>query len=236
MRETCFSKIPSFYIKNGSSDFLNKQRNLFDILDSAEKEKKSCDNSCNDSMDIDVNKSSSRRQRKITKQFRGQESLFNKPLSLPPRFKKRNKVPDFQRNPHKWTKYSLGDVTQNEMSNETNTAAAMSFLRDIEIQKLKTRVKMEVDDSNDCKSKPVCTNGHLFNLPTIKREIKKDCEPTLENSSETPKSVFKGTKFVMAEYVVGQNKKQCKKINKKNDNVEKGKEIFLNHIHEYEDE
>lgn len=221
--------VPSFFIKSGNSGFLDRQKNLFDILDCAEKEKNSSANSSNEQMEVEVNKSQ-KRQRRITKQFRGKESLFNEPVDLPLRFRKRNKIPDFQRNPHKWIKYSLGDITQADMSNETNTAAAMLFLRDIESRKSESKIKLENDDND---SKMYLSHLHQFHLPG-KSQLG-NVNNSLEEIPNTTKSFFKNTKFVMAEYVVGRDKRPVKKI-KKEISGERGKEVFLNHIHEYEDE
>ncbi|KAK6645584.1 hypothetical protein RUM43_001864 [Polyplax serrata] len=220
--------VPSFLIKNGSTDFLNKQRNLFDVLDSAEKEKTQSANSSIECMDVDVNKPSKVR-RKLTKQFKGKDSLFNKPVELPPRFRRRSRVPDYQRNPHKWTKYSLGDVTQDDMSNASNTAAALSFLKEVKRQKSNKEV-------NDEKKETVSESASDAHLHTFNRPNRKSKEShIIEEVQPSPGSYFRNSKYIMSEYVVGQEKKPTK-VKKKNVGSEKGKEIFLNHIHEYEDE
>lgn len=202
------------------------------MLDSAAKEAGATVNNDTELMEVDIS-NSHKRQRKMTKSFKGKESLFNKPMELPQRFKKINRIPDYQKNPHKWTKYSLADISQDDMSNESNTAAAMSFLRDVKRKKIKLDAKSEMC-SEAAKDKPFKSNLHEFSLPS-KMEVNKIKEVDIEHEEDSNKPVFKGSKLIMAEYVVGKVKKPEKTVKKKTPG-EKSKEVFLNHIHEYEDE
>jgi hypothetical protein len=64
------------------------------------------------------------------KQNRSEEFKFKAPLSAP--IKRTNsgrpKLPDHVLNPQKWTKYSLEDVDESQMSSSANYNAAMHFL------------------------------------------------------------------------------------------------------------
>lgn len=226
---------PAFLIKSGSSDFLNKQKNIFDLLSVAEKEQDVHRRTHDEYMEIEEDVSK-KRKRKETKQFRGKESLFKEPQEPAPRFRRSSKIPDYQRNPHRWVKYSLGDVTQDDMSNASNTAAALDFLKTIKAEKRKINDdKMDEDES--CQ-KESSSSEVKFNAPK-KMQFKKAnfgevCEAVVDNNEED-KPVFKSSKWIMPEYVVGQAKKTNKKKEKKKP-IEKGKQLHLDHLQDYEDE
>ncbi|XP_067004772.2 U5 small nuclear ribonucleoprotein TSSC4 [Anabrus simplex] len=226
---------PKFFIKSGDMGFLNRQRDIFHLLNAAEKEKnerQSLEGTDSESaaicspehevMDVcepPVGMRPRKRLRAETKQFRGKESIFKRPEAPPPRFNVRN-IPDYRRNPQKWTKYSLGDVSQEDMSEKSNTAAALSFLRELEARK--SVEPMEEDHKS-----------HIIFKPTKKVAVEDGI-----SSSDAAKSSFRSTKLIMPEYVVGQEKKKAKKNVKKlpSENDKSSKSIKLSHLEEEEED
>lgn len=206
------------------SNFSDRQKNLFDQLKKAEDVNKPRLSSPVIPMDIDVNatnnRNSNKRKRSETKYFQGKESIFKRPeepLSkcLPPR-----RIPDFRKNPHKWTKYSLDDVPNEDTSDRGNTAAALSFLREMEER------KQSENDAIEDAPEPIANTKVQFNKSALLQRKKKDEE----------KLSFKGTKIVMPEYVVGQVKKSTKKaVSAKSQSKSDIKEIKLDHLNEEED-
>lgn len=118
-----------------------------------------------------------------------------------------------QLNPDKWKKYSLDDA---DISDRTNTSAAFAFLAEIERRK-----DAEQDDAMDTDDHP--SGKIVFKKRTNANErkpsfnhsasLRKDVEHTSNVSDE--KSILKGSKVVMPEYVIGQkvSKKTKKKLN-----------------------
>ena len=105
-------------------------------------------------------------------------------------------VPDFKKNPDKWTKYSLEDV--DNVTERSNTAAALQFLQTIKEK------KMDVDE-------PVADLSQklVFKRPT-KKTPRPDNDPISEVSTSdiselepSAKPTFVGSKQVLPEYVVG---------------------------------
>lgn len=144
-----------------------------------------------------------------------------------------NKTPDFIANPHKWTKYSLASVTESDMSERSNTNAALSFLND-----LKKRRSVENDSVNvDC-SELVPDGENKIEKILFKKKTTKSTESSDHStSSDDNKEQFVGTKCVMPEYIIGQKLKKVKnadvaKIQEKKHN----KEIALNHLFEEEED
>lgn len=79
-----------------------------------------------------------------TSSYKGEESMFKRPMPklrrsshVPRKFQKVNKIqtPDHKQNPHKWIKYNLSATS--EVTDKSNTAAAFSFLRELEERKRK---------------------------------------------------------------------------------------------------
>ncbi|KAJ9594997.1 hypothetical protein L9F63_013719 [Diploptera punctata] len=233
---------PTFYIKGGDMGFADRQKNIFDLLTVAEKEKNErqskpdvemeCENSgkSNDNTVI-----SRKRSRSQMKQFRGKESIFKKPDVQPYRFKDKDNIPDHRKNPHKWIKYSLADVSQDDMSDRSNTAAALSFLK--EMEQRKESIEMQVE---------ILPSEITFKQPRNKSKLLVHHDSTVnivaESSNmidEDEKPSFRSTKLVMPEYVVGMTKKKEKKKSQKCDRLLKNETvtsgITLHHLIE-EDE
>ncbi|GLV42294.1 uncharacterized protein CBL_03031 [Carabus blaptoides fortunei] len=207
------------------TNFNDRQKSLFDQLKQAEDTNKNRIIANETPMDMTtLTTGSNKRKRsetKETKYLQGRESIFKRPEQPLSKCLPRRHVPDFKKNPHKWTKYSLDDVPNEDTSEQGNTNAALSFLREIEERK-KSQLE-DIDADDNVKSKP------RFNTSVMVRNKK--------NTDDDEKLSFKGTKIVMPEYIVGQKKKPTKKIvTTKNESKAKLKEIKLAHLDEYEDD
>lgn len=208
---------PTFFVKGGDVGFADRQKNIFGKLTVAEKERnerqqEAYQSPSNDILSTGNCVTSLKRGRSEMKQFRGKESIFKRPDAPPPRLKTRD-VPDHHRNPHKWIKYSLGDVSQEDMSDRSNTAAALAFLK--EMQERKRLQVMEADDSAPVqitfkqpknKPKPISKLG----APVCLVSGMTSGESTTGEDIITRPS-FRSSKLIMPEYVVGMTKKKDKK-------------------------
>jgi hypothetical protein len=235
---------PTFFIKGGDVGFADRQKRIFNILTVEEKNRNERQDESdhhsqdNNALSVTSTVPSRRRSRSAMKQYRGKESIFKKPDAPAPRFKNKG-VPDHHRNPHKWIKYSLGDVSQEDMSDRSNTAAALSFLK--EMQERKRLEQMEVDDSGP---------GHItFKQPVNKSRVLSQQGTSQCNFSgmkggenateEDAKQCFRSSKLIMPEYIIGITKKKDKKKHEKldhfppNENVTS--EIKLQHLTEEDD-
>lgn len=196
------------------TNFNDRQKNLFDQLKRAEDTNKNRIITNETPMDVTTLKNQSNKRKrsetKETKYLQGRESIFKRPEQPLSKCLPRRHVPDFKKNPHKWTKYSLDDVSSEDTSERGNTNAALSFLREIEERK-----KSQLEDMNeDDNVKP------RFNTSVMVKNKK--------NTEDDEKLSFRGTKIVMPEYIVGQKKKSAKKnVTAKNESKTKQKEIKL---------
>ncbi|XP_017040490.1 uncharacterized protein LOC108087571 [Drosophila ficusphila] len=169
------------------------------------------------SIDVDHDPEEGRLRR-----MRGKESIFKKPELPIGRCLKPRKTPDYQINPHKWKKYSLSDV---DISDQSNSAAALSFLRQMDAQR-------EAEEDNESPD----SGGKIEFKKTSKlnRNLKKLQQQEVEDV-ELDKPQLRGSKLVMPEYVIGQKpQKQKKSKTKSNQNRASGK-LQLSHLAE-EDE
>lgn len=218
---------PTFFIKSGDERFVYRQKNIFDKLTVAEKERNERQqeadnhNPNNNSLSTGNYTLSLRRARSEMKQFKSKESIFTRPIAPPPRFKSRG-VPDYHRNPHKWIKYSLEDVSQEDMSDQSNTAAALSFLK--EMRERKRQQEMAIEDK---------APGHItFKQPKNKTKL-------FSQRDAITRPSFRSSKLIMPEYVVGMSKKKDKKKHDKHDHLPQNEnitsEIKLQHLTEEDD-
>ncbi|XP_055843543.1 uncharacterized protein LOC129910265 [Episyrphus balteatus] len=157
--------------------------------------------------------------RTLTK-LRGKESIFKKPELPIAKCLKPRVAPDYQVNPHKWKKYSLADVDLS--SDHTNTAAALSFLKEIESIK-------DSDESEEASSGKISFNKSV----KAKRSIRVSGEI---DDEEVDRPKLKGSKLVMPEYVVGQKAEKDKRKKRSPNKVEKSSQLTLSHLQEDEDE
>lgn len=197
---------PIFVLKTSDPQFLQRQNDVFAQLNTSLQS-----SSPNDSMDIEDNSSTQPNNRSLTRQFRGKESIFKRPQD-PIRKHYMRTIPDFKKNPHKWTKYSLADVKDDDMSDKSNTKAALSFLNE-----LKSRTNNDEGIDEEVGSKKI----------VFKKVLRKASPGNVDSQS-----TFRSSKVVMPEYVVGQKVEKDKKTPKAARN--KGAELKLDHL--FEDE
>jgi hypothetical protein len=184
--------------------------------------------------------------------FRGRQSLFKRPEGPAPRSNVRI-IPDYRKNPTKWTCYSLDDVS--DISNESNSATAFSFMNELKQRKqheLKKQLKikeklmiqsesMAVDlDSSTSEDNKMNIEDRLItdNENKISISFRKP-QKQEETFKEDSKLEFRNNKIIMPEYLVGTKKTSKKKKSENNrliKKVDKNKEMKLDHLQMYEDE
>uniref|UniRef100_A0A6V7HV73 U5 small nuclear ribonucleoprotein TSSC4 n=1 Tax=Bracon brevicornis TaxID=1563983 RepID=A0A6V7HV73_9HYME len=215
----------SFTLKGGDSSFAGRQKDLFEKLSQAEK---ACNKDQPSTDYPDVEQLRCRRQpppgkrrRTETRQFKGQESIFKRP-DLPSPFLKKNTIPDYVKNPHKWAKYSLEDVSEDDMSDKKNTETALAFLNELRARRLKEAEgnEMDVDDNPS-------TSKVSFKKPMSTRVLR-----TMAVEDKEEKPVFRGSKIVLPEYVIGQKVQKKVKKERSVGKVDKSKELKLQHLEE----
>lgn len=200
---------------HNETSFSDRQRNLFDQLLKAEdvnKDKITTAETPMEETDVGNNncRNNKRKRPEKTKCFRGKESIFKRPEEPLSKCLPVRRLPDFHKNPHKWTKYSLDDVKNEDTSDRANTAAALSFLREME-QRKSEKMNVEVVEIF---TKP------QFNKSALLHKI----------NMEEEKLAFRGSKIVMPEYIVGQKKTVKKNTAAKSTKNTSVKEIKLNHL------
>lgn len=245
-----------FVLHGGDTAFANRQRLLFDRLSVAEKE---CNVSQISSVCTDVNmddteshttqpvQRAGQKRKSETKRFRGKESIFKRPEGPAPRAVSRN-IPDHRRNPHKWVKYSLDDVSNDDMTDKSNTQTALSFLRELKARRLRERAgesqeEMDMDDDESTeqdqakivfKSRKIKKASTIeFKKPSIDVE-KTESSPVIIDHDDKP--IFRSSKIIMPEYVVGQKQKKKTKKEKPLTKVDRLKQLKLDHLEELEEE
>lgn len=229
----------NYIINSDSNDFANRQKSIFDQLDNVKllnQNKNIFKAQCKKFTKTDRSKhgesvdNSDHKGKKInTKHFKGKVSIFKKPEIPPPR-NYRQTIPDFRRNPHKWKRYSLCDVSEDDMSDKSNTAAAMAFLNEIKSNKSGEDEPMQCDEKIMFKQPVRPKSGSLGSCVV---QLSKEDSP-----GEDGTSYFRGSKLIMPEYVVGEKNKKIKSkkddCNKEDKSTEM-KEIKLNHLTEFDD-
>ncbi|XP_056641377.1 protein TSSC4 [Diorhabda sublineata] len=203
-----------FTLKSDNDEFSLRQKNIFEQLTVLENNKTKLQNDTQMEVDTDVDdthKSNPKLQRAITKRLRGKESIFKRPQNpVPKNYIK--KMPDFKKNPHKWTKYTLDDVADEDMSDKSNTKTALSFLE-------------ELKERKDSDPLSVNAKADLTQKVVFKKHISKVSNSQSDDDSNV-KASFRSSKVIMPEYVIGQKVKK----EKKRKNVVKGKELKLDHL------
>ncbi|XP_029666948.1 protein TSSC4 [Formica exsecta] len=236
----------NFILRGGDAAFANRQRLLFDQLSIAE-------NSCNKRVRSEVDDEmdecernlilrDDQKQKRETKKFRGKESIFKRPEGPAPRTNFRN-IPDYHRNPHKWVKYSLDDVSSEDMTERSNMQAAMSFLKELKArreneeddeceEKMDIEFESDSQDSVEFKSKKRTSTSQIrFRKPQTK-DAAENSETTVTDST----LVFKSSKIILPEYVVGQRPKKISKQNRPVVKVDRSKQLRLDHLQEPDEE
>ncbi|XP_012283959.1 protein TSSC4 [Orussus abietinus] len=226
-----------FTIVGGDSAFANRQKLLFDKLSMAEK---MCSKDTNNTPPLFPEIPHVRKERlnkiRETKRFRGRESIFKRPEGPAPRTNIRS-IPDHHRNPHKWVKYSLEDVPTEDMSERSNAQAAYCFLRELKARKVREQkeeeMKMEIDDAQSTMEKikekaNKSTSRVEFKKPSTENEEVKGSPVIIEHDG---KPLFRSSKIIMPEYVVGEKPKKVKK-SRPVIKIDRSKQLKLSHLEE----
>ncbi|VVD03214.1 unnamed protein product [Leptidea sinapis] len=212
------------------SSYYERQKSLFNTLKEAEEQYGFA--KCNETIEPQecvIDKRTYRKQKYVMKQFRGKESIFKRSEAKIQQCLRRRSKPEFIKNPHKWDYYTLSDVTPEQMSEATNTATALAFIKEMEEREAENKQMTVTDETGAVFKKPIFQ---------ISKTIKK-------NSQDEEKIIFKSSKVIMPEYVVGvsQKKKDKKaaKLLKVKDNaideeLEKKSELKLNHLYDDNEE
>lgn len=162
------------------------------------------------------------------RRMRGKESIFKKPELPIGRCLKPRKTPDYQINPHKWKKYSLSDV---DISDQTNSAAALSFLRQMDAQ----RDSDDVDDNEHMDDSGPAHKIEFKKTSKLNRSFKQLEQNDLEDA-ELDKPQLRGSKLVMPEYVIGQKSAKKYKKQMSGSQIRAAGKLQLSHLAEEEDE
>lgn len=205
------------------SSYHERQKSLFNTLKEAEAQYSfSKSNKVNDAPCYggEVDKRTYRKLKHEMKQFRGKESIFKRPEASIKDCLRAKTIPDYIKNPKRWVYYSLEDVTQDQMSEKTNTATALALMQKLEQETVKP--DMEIDSDDALFKKPIFQVSS-----TVKKPV----------SVPDEKTVFKNNKIIMPEYVVGQKvpkkEKKARKLPKKStDSDAKKASLVLNHLFE----
>lgn len=235
-------KIPSqkaFVLDGGDDSFANRRQALFDQLSQAEK---NCNINQDSLIPLDTSpirpsrnlQIAARRNQNETRYLQGKESIFKRPEIPAPKTRYRS-IPDYHRNPHKWVKYDLEAVKNKDMSDKSNTQTALSFLRELKQRKKNGKneksnkhEEMDIDDI-DC---PSTSTRISFRKPSMSSS-KND---TIIVNDDKP--VFRNSKIIFPEYVVGQKQPKKTKNNKKKiiDINNTNKQLKLDHLLEFEED
>lgn len=201
----------SFNLSSTHKSFNDKQRDLFKELDKISVTLPQ--HIINDMPDDNEYRDNSFNQPSL-RRLRGRESIFKRPEVVPKRRLSRFRTPNFQRYPHKWTKYSLDDVTDEHMSETSNRRAALTFLKELESRNV-----------------PDATSA----MDTLPDKITfQKTKLTSDSNDDVPTQTFKNSKVMMPEYVVGQKIKKQRK-NKERSKISISKELKLTHLLDEDD-
>lgn len=144
-----------------------------------------------------------------TKSSKPADGVFKRPWTSPEgpckrqRPGARNVTPDFKLHPERWTRYSLESVSEDDMSEASNKAAALDYLRERRLLREQSR-QDGVEAGGDAGTK------HIFQ----KRSMEGDAEME-EDSAEPQSSHAQGPgKLIMPECVVGAKPFGAKKVAK----------------------
>ncbi|XP_078048090.1 uncharacterized protein LOC144475746 [Augochlora pura] len=244
-----------FVLHGGDRAFASRQKLLFEKLSDAEQQchrTKSVIESTNEDMIIDdISNSqiirSGLKRKYETRRLRGKESIFKRPEGPAPRAANRT-IPDYHKNPHKWMKYSLDDVSNEDMTEQSNTRAALSFLNELRarrsFEQIEDTEKMDLSEFSTDKEPTKIVFKSRKVKPTSEVQFKKPKsdtqkifdEPVIIDHDDKP--VFRSSKIIMPEYVVGQKKtKKIKKDKPKQiSKIDRLKQLKLDHLQELDEE
>lgn len=179
------------------SSFHERQKSLFNHLKVAEEQYSfSKTNKAETPLDYGViDRRTYRKLKHEMSSFRGKESIYKRPEAKLRQCLRARTIPDHIKNPKGWKYYDLSDVTPDQMSDSTNTATALAFIREMENREANADMNQE------------CLDEGVFKKPTfhISARVKEQL-PIEEEKIE-----FKSSKVIMPEYVVGRSQKKPKK-------------------------
>lgn len=211
-----------FSINSDNVDFAARQNSIFEQLNVAELNRVNEPKPSYVESDSDEDSPMTNPiiQRQSKNQFFGQKNVFKTPKVPLKRALAASRIPDHLINPHKWTKYSLEDVTSEHMSERANTTAALSFLKELANRKEEAETDMGVVEKKIVFQKSVIVQNKL------------------DDDGQEEKMRFRSTKVIMPEYVVGQKIKfeKKKRSTKAGKNVAATKLLKLDHLMEEEDD
>lgn len=147
-----------------------------------------------------------------------------------------------QVNPHKWKLYSLSDT---DISDRSNSSAAFEFLREIEKRKEKDGDDVDMAEEGQGSSDKIVFKSRKrpsFNQ-SVPLKISLD-KPAQDEKSDDHKSIMKGSRVLMPEYVIGQKSSQKDKKKKsvsfsspkQSKSPQAPKALQLDHLFEGEDD
>ena len=232
---------------DSNEGFSNRSKDIFAGIDDLASKTRKKDNCKEDSGSIvdKANDNATEDKQKATQDFKGRESIFRSPneTGWPPasksnkyrrdrserknhHYRRGHKTPDHVANPDKYTKYSLSDVSKDQISDRSNTRAAFDFLRE-----LKDRKGQSIDECismNQSASSPKVT----FKKPKKSHQDQQQLPST--------SVVQDGVKRVMPECVVGQkrrkeNDKSATTVQIRNKKPKHG-QVALSHLDDDEDD
>ncbi|XP_013789442.1 uncharacterized protein LOC106473305 [Limulus polyphemus] len=184
---------------------------------------------------------------------------FVRPRGFAPKKRKvdNKTMPGFKRHPEKWTKYSLTDVSSYEMSDESNSQVALSFLKQLKKEKSKgENEKLPVADVNTKIIFQKPGNRPPKSLKKKDTEVNEttcyvisnttsDTSITVSDTLETCTNSSVSGKLLMPECVVGlptstKYKKKLKDVYIQNKDGScshhSGHLVSLDHLNDYEEE
>ncbi|XP_011691748.1 PREDICTED: uncharacterized protein LOC105452391 isoform X2 [Wasmannia auropunctata] len=249
----------NFTLRGGDAAFANRQQLLFDQLSIAESKCNKHDRPEADDVEMQEESprgsgkrpaaSDDRRQKRETKKFRGRESIFKRPEGPAPRANLRN-IPDHHRNPHKWVKYTLDDVSSEDMTDRSNMQAAMSFLRELKARRKREEEEEEEEEVDEGMDVEPCVSNAAGPTETRFKSKKRASsqiafrKPRTEETAEgvaaivepDDRPIFRSSKIILPEYVIGQKPKRTCKQNRPVVKVDRSKELRLDHLQEPDDD
>lgn len=246
------SSSSEFQIHGGGDEFETRQRQVFEQLSQAAKNLNKLESSASLSeADMQMLRhraiatrspcSFIKKKRNEMLQYCGRESIFKRPEGPAP-VKGHKSIPDHHRHPHKWTKYSLEDVPTEQMSDRSNAQAAFSFLRELRARKSMENSKGEkdvgtssngVDSENETILSTRCkSTAHIPFRKTVKNRINDEQSVVIVKSSDRP--VFRNSKIILPEYVVGQKQEKVKAV-RSLVKVDRTKQLKLDHLEEIDE-
>lgn len=202
-----------FFVKSHNSDFSNRQMNIFDSLNALESEHAKFKDVSVDSSDSEEEKDGSHTEisGELSSSRLADTAVFKTPRDYHVRHPKLKPSPDYMSHPERWTKYSLADVDNSQMSDKSNTSAAMAFLNE------RKRLR-ELEEESEL------NKGAKIIFKSVKSKSTLDDSLTLAKPSSSGK-------WVMPEYVIGQKKCPKKDVTKGLPlNTGDSKSIALSHL------